>query len=302
MSARRLATCASVIGLVLAGGPRAIAQDHDPWLETRGERSTLAAFVTPYLGRGLTADTLVGIEARAVRGVGAAAGSITLRLSVAEAGVSRSIVERVVELPVADTAGTAAARPFLTEIPLAPGRYELRLREGDAGSSAASLVLPFEVPSPARPPQGAFSMSALALTSSAVGTPAAGDASEERRLFSLLLRPPSPWRRFAQHERIESFIEIYDWDSEPGFEQQFNVRTTVRRDDGSTAYTHEEMGTSERLESGRFGYAHSALIPAETLPPGRYLLEVAVESLLTGERVARSTAITVEPSGPALTP
>jgi len=109
----------------------------------------------------------------------------------------------------------------------------------------------------------------------------------------LLLRPPTPRRSFAQDERLETFVEIYDWDSEPGFEQQFNVRTAVRRENGDVAYSHEEMGTSELLDSGRFGYAHTTLIPVGLLAPGRYAVEIRVDSPLTGQGTARSAAFTV---------
>ena len=57
-------------------------------------------------------------------------------------------------------------------------------------------------------PEAPFLMSALTLTSSAVGTPPAGDASENRHLLPLLARPASARRRFMQDERVEIFDEI----------------------------------------------------------------------------------------------
>ena len=106
-----------------------------------------------------------------------------------------------------------------------------------------------------------------------------------------------PTRVAAQDERVEVFVEIYDWDSEPGFEQQFMVRTLLKDDARVTVHMTEEMGTAERLDSGRFGYAHSALLPIAALTPGRYMAEIAVESLLTAASVSRRTTITVV--GPA---
>ena len=287
----------AVIGLWLGGGLPAAAQEPDFWLESEGPTGlALAAFVTPFHGQGDEASVLVGIEASTRRGTPFTAESVAVTLSIVDVVGSRPPIERIVHVPVGHADTGLVPRPFLTEVALAPGRYELRLRAGAGVPPAAPFAIAFDVASPARPPETPFRIGPLMLTSSVVGTPPAGDASEERRLFPLLLRPPSPRRRFASDERVEAFTEIYDWDSEPGFEQQFTIRTILRDQHGATVHMTEEMGIVERLDSGRFGYAHSTLVPIAGLAPGRYVLEVAVESLLTAARVARSVAITVDPA------
>lgn len=303
MIGRRLAGAVSLaVWLWLAIHPAA-AQDGDAWSEARSSRLELAAFVAPYLTSGPAANVLIGVEARNADAAPSEGDTISLTLAIADSSSSRPLIERAVTVQAKSGGAAAAPPPLLIEIPMTSGRYELRLRETAASPAGAAtpplaLVVPFDVRGPARPPEAPFAMSPLTLTSSTVGTPAAGDVSEERRLFPLLLRPPSPRRRFAQDERVEVFVEIYDWDSEPGFEQQFMVRTLLRDATGAMVHMTEEMGTAERLDSGLFGYAHSTLLPVATLPPGSYALEVAVESLLTAARVARRATIAVEPAAP----
>lgn len=272
-----LATTAAV--LRAAGGQAAgqTTSSADPGDVVTGERHglTVSAFATPYLGPGLVASVLLGVEALAQGAVPADA-QVAASYSI-QTGGTRSPA-RTVSVPVGRLGGGRAA-PYLTELALPPGRHEILVSITYQAREGPALTVPVDVPSPLPPGSTGFSISPLALASNASPAAAAGDASDARGLLPILLRPPSPIRVYHAEEQVELFVEIYDWESEPGQERQFAVTTTVRDTAGATAFVLEELGLSEPLAGGRYGFAQSTLIPVHRLAPGAYTLDVHARSL-----------------------
>ena len=192
------------------------------------------------------------------------------------------VTERTIVVPLEDDAVRAKARRegvrVLTQLTLAPGRYQLRVTTSSLGSQATGTVVhDIEVPQLAT---AALNMSGLALTSSSVDGHTHAEVEDDHRMLPILGQPPTARREFSQAEKVEVHAEFYEIQQpEFEFDQQINVITRMRSASGDVVWELKENGTSEALSGGRFGYVHSMLIPVSTLPPGQYVVEVGAETL-----------------------
>lgn len=265
----------------------------DPLAAAQHADVRLEAFAAPYLGPDRRATVLLGIEATAA---GPAAADTPVAVQYRVIPRAGATVEGLASLHPGRTDAEARPAPYLVELSLAPGRYDIAVTSRVGGHAGPSVEIPLDVPAPAAPGTTGFAISPLVLASSRSPADTPGPASEERARLPILLRPPTPSRTFTPDEQVELFAEIYDWESEPGQELQFAVATAIRTRAGTTVFSIEELGLSEPLISRRYGFAHSTLVPVHRLPPGEYVLEVQVRSLVdpaTSE--ARTTRFTVAP-------
>jgi hypothetical protein len=172
-------------------------------------------------------------------------------------------------------AKTAGIR-WLSQLELAPGRYQLRVAGRARGSGAAGLVtVRVDVPSFAD-----ASVSGVALTS----PPSALMVTRGKtRLASLLGTPPTAARTFVAGDRVVAGVEVYL----PASRTAGGVLTTaVERAGGGVALTRDEklpdaVGRARTAEVG-------IEIDTSSMSPGRYLLRIRLEGARPasgGERV-----------------
>lgn len=272
--------------------PRASASAATDDVVTAAARGLIvSAFAAPYLGSARVATVLVGVEGALQRD---GQPDAVVDVSVNVRGPGTRSEPRTASVPVGSASDGRRAAPYLTELELPPGRHDILISTWHLEGAGPGITLPVDVPSPAPPGTTGFSMSPIVLASSTSPAAPHGDASDDRRVLPILVRPPSPTRAYHADEQVELFAEIYDWESEPGQELQYTVTTTVRDATGESAFVLEELGVSEPLSSGRYGFVQSTLIPVHRLAPGPYTVELGAQSLTDpAVRASRSAAFRV---------
>jgi len=179
----------------------------------------------------------------------------------------------------------------VSKIDLAPGRYQLRIAAREsANGRAGSVHYDLEVPDFANQP---ISMSGLALTSSRGARTMTVDTSKEVSKFLPLL--PSVRREFGTDEVVGVFAEIYDNVTKP---HGIDIATTLRADDGTTAFSSREERHTKELQGSRGGFGMVVEVPLAGIKPGLYILRVEARSRLDNTTVAREAPVTVVAVGP----
>jgi len=162
-------------------------------------------------------------------------------------------------------ARTAGIR-WLSQLELAPGRYQLRVAAREPATGVAGLVTSdVEVP----PFAGGVSLSGVVLTS----LPSALLVTRgQTRLASALGTPPTAARGFYAGDRIVAAVEAY---VPASGEADRRVTADVERLDGGVVLHHEE---SIPAGGGR-ARTSEIRVPIDTalLPPGRYLLRIRLD-------------------------
>ena len=178
---------------------------------------------------------------------------------------------------------------LLNRLNLPAGRYQLRVAAHDeAGGAVGAVSYDLEVPDFAKLP---FGISGLALTSM-MGS-AAMTARPDEQLKDVLPAPPVALRTFPQRDEIALFAEIYD---RPGSSPHtVDIVATVRSDEGTILFKHEDERSSAELQGKSGGYGYTARIPMSGLAPGWYVLTVEANSRL-GQSASRQVEFEVTPS------
>jgi hypothetical protein len=171
---------------------------------------------------------------------------------------------------------------LLTQLPLPPGRYQIRVgAQETTGRTIGTVPYDLEVPDYTRTP---FSMSGLLLTSRYAE--AYVTANEAKEWNGLLPTPPIVSRVFSRADTLTWFAEVYDNSGRAARTISY-TSTVVDARDGRTA---AEARDSRTVEGGgpNTGVAHgfTTSLPLRDLPPGSYVLRVEA-SASVGSHLAR---------------
>jgi hypothetical protein len=172
---------------------------------------------------------------------------------------------------------------MLNRLELAPGRYTLRVAARDAvGGNIGSVSYDLDVPDYHTLP---FSMSGLVLTS--MSGSAMMTARPDEQMRSVLPAAPIALRTFPQNDEIALFAEVYD--RAANVPHAVDIITTLRSDEGTIVFRHEEERRSSELQgpgalgtlgAKTGGYGYQARVPLSDVPPGLYVLTVDAQSRL----------------------
>ena len=183
--------------------------------------------------------------------------------------------------PQTHQAVTAQGLRILQRLPLAPGRYTLRVgaREQNGGA-IGTLSYDLEVPAFDKAP---LSMSGVVLTSRAAAR--RPTVAPDPELKDLLPGPPTATREFAPGDTLAIFAEVYD--NRGSTPHRVDITATIKEDGGRTVFNQTEERATEELQGARGGFGYRAEIPLKDLNPGSYVLTVEARSRLSGNPVAR---------------
>jgi VWFA-related protein len=145
----------------------------------------------------------------------------------------------------------------LSEIRLAPGRYQLHFAAGNPAGRAGSVVYDLLVPDFGTTP---LSLSGIVLTSAS--TSGAATLAPKDPLKEFLPRPPTARREFDAGDTLVVFGEVYDNDRTAG-RGSVDVRANLRTEDGFVIRT-------EVAQSDRFAIQ----LPLTDLAAGRYVVHL----------------------------
>jgi VWFA-related protein len=167
---------------------------------------------------------------------------------------------------------------FATEIPLPPGRYQLRVAALDAlGGRNGSVFWDVEVPSFS----AALAMSDVVITSaSTASAPAVNDAETLKTMFPGVAVAD---RSFTLEDTLRVFAEVY---SGGAAAHDIDLRVSVLADDGFELFDRSETKSSADL-SPRGSVPYVVDIPLEDLAPGRFVLRIEATSSAGGDPVTR---------------
>lgn len=166
---------------------------------------------------------------------------------------------------------------YVTEFELPAGRYQLRFAARDRnGGKSGSVFANLEVPDFAAAP---VSMSDILLTASAPS--AVLTAGGGAVVAPLLPGPTTAVREFSKVETLVAFAEIYDSEIRP---HTIDLKATVRADDGTPVFVHEDRRDSREVGRARASYGYLAPIPLNVMTPGRYVLTIEAQSRLGDTR------------------
>jgi hypothetical protein len=209
-------------------------------------------------------------------------------------GTTHGLVQRNIPLPLkAESYKMVLARGLriVSQIDLAPGRYQLRVAAMDAGRAQPATVLyDVEVPDFAKLP---ISMSGLVITSSQAGAvPTAGGSSVDD-LRGALPGPPTIAREFRMGEELALLADVYELPAQPA--HTIDITTSLRADTGQEMFRQEDHRSSAEVEAGGGASRYTARIPLKSAPPGLYVLRVEAKSRLAAEPVVREIQFRIVP-------
>ncbi len=183
----------------------------------------------------------------------------------------------------------------LSRLPLAPGRYQVRIAAREEGADrSGSVIHDLVVPD--------YDAAPLALSHLLLGAKATAQAMTTRpdpELNGRLLVPPTATRRFARGDTVTVFGEVYDNRSRGA--EPLVVVTTVTGSTGQVAFRSEETVEPRSFEPARRSWTHRVDIPLADVAPGEYVLRVeAKPRSANGPAVSREVVFQVG-SAPELT-
>jgi VWFA-related protein len=179
----------------------------------------------------------------------------------------------------------AAGFRLVSQVNLAPGRYQLRVAAGNRSGKAGSVLYDIDVPDFYKVP---FGMSGVSITSlSALQGPT---MKAKDPLGDFLPGPPTAMREFRAGDTLVTFAEFYE---NAGRTPTHAVDLTAElRDEGGTVVRNVREERSSTEVSGGGGYGFVAKLPLEGLKPGLYVLHVGGQSRL-GDRPSASRDIQI---------
>jgi VWFA-related protein len=172
----------------------------------------------------------------------------------------------------------------VSQLNLAPGRYQVRIAAGNRSGKTGSVLYDLDVPDFYKAP---FTMSGVSITS---GAALQGPTMRVKDpLGDFLPGPPTASREFRGDDTIALFTEFY----ENGRSQQHQLDLVAElRDEGGAVVreVREERSSTEVGGSGGYGFAPR--MPLRDLKPGVYVLRVSGQSRL-GDRPSASRDIQI---------
>jgi VWFA-related protein len=229
--------------------------------------------VTPILGADRKPAVALAVAIRPKTGESAQARTEAVELAVTafnpENGTEVSSRRQRVNVVWNATDATSSGEyEVLSKMPLAPGRYELRIGMKGSDGRTASVYASAEVPN--------FSKADLSLSGLVLSTTPRPKVGGEAELGGLLPILPTARRAFKATDQVTGFLRIY----EKG--QAFSPVTVTTRIVDTMDNTRST--TTQRVESADYQFN----VPLAGLPPGEYLLTVdAALEKNTAQRAVR---------------
>ena len=189
-----------------------------------------------------------------------------------------------------DTYERAKAGGFrvITQLNLAPGRYQVRVAASNRNGKAGSVLYDLDVPDFYK---SNFVMSGVSITS--VGAAQVPTLKAKDPLGDFLPGPPTATRQFQAGDTLVLFAEFYE---NAGKTQPHALDLIAElRDEGGAVVRESREERSSTEVGGSGGYGFAAKLPLENLRPGLYVLHVSGQSRL-GDRpsASRDIAITIK--------
>ncbi len=165
---------------------------------------------------------------------------------------------------------------FVSQIDLAPARYQLRVAAGGSTGPAGSVTLDLEIPDFSRAP---LAMSGLSLTSRSPGDPVTQQIKNP--LAGRLTGVPTTAREFDKADAITLFAEIYT-DGRRAPAQAIHMKASLLGVDGRSVSNVEEqhLSSEARTTDGRLPF--TATLPINNAAAGAYVVRVEGRSDLQG--------------------
>jgi VWFA-related protein len=178
-----------------------------------------------------------------------------------------------------------------SRLPLAPGRYQVRVGARDSGSGrAGSVFYDLEVPD--------FAKDRVMLSGLLLSAPSEEDAvtvQPDTEVKKVLPGGATSRRQFRVRDVLKLYAELYD-NVSAGTTHTVDVHTRLISETGREVFAvHDEVSNSAPGDSGPWmSYVYASQIALKSVPPGPYLL--SVEAGVRGEekRAVRETLITVK--------
>lgn len=176
----------------------------------------------------------------------------------------------------------------VTEMPLAPGRYQLRVAGGPSAGRAGSVTYDLEIPNFAKEP---LTMSGVALTSSSAKDTVTVWPGTARPLESKLPSPITAARTFWPEETVTLYAEVYESGKRSARAMDFKV--DLRSAEGRVMSTFSAKRASPDSNSAGSTYAFVAPVKLEGAAPGAYVLHVEATSTGANATVAKDIPIRI---------
>jgi VWFA-related protein len=206
---------------------------------------------------------------------------VTARAFGPEDGKEKGSAGGALDLTVNPRADQRAAYEVLLKMPLAPGRYALRMG-AQIGDVTGSVFPAVDVPDFVRAP---LSLSGLVVAASPSPTAAPSDA-----FAGIIPFVPTARRAFSLVDDVSTLVRVYEGGTKP----VVPVTVTARIVD---AHDVEARSKTTRLDATAFGDGRAAdyrfTVPVDELPPGDYLLTITAAAGSTTS--ARTMTFTVTP-------
>ena len=156
----------------------------------------------------------------------------------------------------------------LSRLPLAPGRYQVRIAAREEGADRSGSVIHDLVV----PDYGAMPIALSHLLLGAKDTAQAMTTKPDPELNGRLPVPPTASRRFVRGDTLTVFGEVYDNRSKGS--EPLVIVTTVTGSSGQVAFRSEETVEPGSFEPARRSWTHRVEIPLAEVNPGEYVLRV----------------------------
>jgi VWFA-related protein len=187
------------------------------------------------------------------------------------------------ELPATKLAAGGVQYEALSDLPLKPGRYELRAGVRDDDREVVGSVYTYvDVPDFAKAP---FSLSGVVVQ--AQPSPLAAPATAFQALMPVI---PTARRTFTHADRVTTFLRVYQAGDRPA--QPVSVAVHIV----GASTSAQPIDNRDTIPAERFSSSHSAGyqldLPLEKLSPGEYLLTMTFTNGSRNER--RQVRFTVE--------
>jgi VWFA-related protein len=199
-------------------------------------------------------------------------------------GQPRGLQRHMATVTMAPTAdGRPARYELLSQLALAPGRYEVRIGARRLGDGAAgSVYADVEVPD--------FAAAPIALSGALVDVAPPVAAAPRSAFASIVPVVPTTRRDFSLGDRVSVFFRIYQGGSRPLDPVSLAIRMVDQSDavvlDSTDPLSVERFGAVTRASDYRF------MVPVASLAPGAYLLTVEAER--GSARASRAVRFTVQ--------
>jgi hypothetical protein len=156
----------------------------------------------------------------------------------------------------------------LTELPLPPGRYQLRVAGGSQVGRAGSVTYDVQIPDYPKEP---FVLSGVALTSSAARDTFTITPSG-KPLGIGLPTPITAAREFRADETVTLYAEVYENPTRAPHSNDFTVELSDNSGREATTFS------AKNPSSGLAAYQFVAPIPLKGVTPGVYTIHVAASA------------------------